>query len=656
MSEDLKNNDPMQEKSAGGEVKSAAPEAQAAPETQAAAETQTAPEMQATPEVQPTPETQTAAENAETLPAQEGGEQVCRVCGVVNPSNAKYCNACGSLLSGVAVCPACGAQNLAGSVFCNQCGAKLSGGAAQAPLEPETENTYESKYTGGAFKRLLINLGVLLGTLFTLGIAYPFLVCIKEKWLKSHTFVNGRQLEFDGNGAQLIGKYIIWLLLSFVTFGIYALLRLPLNMQRWKTKHTHVKGYRIDGKKGESKFTGSMFGLLGIRLLRMIMFPLGFITLGFASAWAKLVRLRWFNEKKIIDGVRIHNDAQLKQYWVKRVVWVLLMLVTVFFHRLFIRANSELKFLSKHDKFANPSVFPRPEELAPNAAAEEPVATPGTNSKMSLLFVVLTFLVPIIPLIWPILANVFAAKARKGKEANAKMVTIVAAVILALQIVAYIAVGITVGVILGSEAAANYMPDDFAQAASELKLGMSETEVTEIMGSNHTTSFGEEPSWGYTDEETWEFIGVTFDADGKVTAVEYDARSGEADIEVTESKITPAPGNADMEYYEVGYYVGFSDGSLILTKAEETEYTDISLDTETWVFRGEWQVRPYMSSGYFAELNGTFSGTAEELEAKHNATFVSNILREYRYYYAGGEIQSEDWAQYEALLEKYGIS
>ena len=649
MSEDLKNSDPMQEKSAGGEMKSAAPEAQAVPEVQAV------PEAQAATETQATPETQAAPENAEALPAKEGGEQVCRVCGVVNPSDAKYCNACGSLLSGVAVCPACGAQNLAGSAFCNQCGAKLQGGAAQAPLEPETENTYESKYTGGAFTRLLINIGVLLGSLFTLGIAYPFLVCKEEKWLKSHTFVNGRQLEFDGNGAQLIGKYIIWLLLSFVTFGIYATLRLPLNMQRWKTKHTHVRGYRIDGKKGESKFTGSMFGLFGIRLLRMIMFPLGFITFGFASAWAKLVRLRWFNEKKIIDGVRIHNDARLIQYWGKRVVWFLLMLVTVFIHRIFIRANSELKFLSKHDKFANPSVFPRPEELTPDAAAEEPVANPGTNSKRSLLFVVLTFLVPIIPLIWPILANVFAAKARKGKEANAKMVTIVAAVVLALQIVAYIAVGITVGVILGSEAAANYMPDDFAQAASELKLGMSETEVTEIMGSKHTTSFGEEPSWGYTDEETWESIFVTFDADGKVTAVEYDARGGEAEIEVTESKITPAPGNADMEYYEVGYYVGFSDGSLILTKAEETEYTDISLDTETWVFSVEWQVRPYMS-GVFWELNGTFSGTAEELEAKHNATFVSNILREYRQYYAGGEIQSEDQAQYEALLEQYGIS
>ena len=244
------------------------------------------------------------------------------------------------------------------------------------------ENQTERR--GGALKRLLINLGVLLGSLFTLGIAYPFLVCMKEKWLKSHTFVNGRQLEFDGNGAQLIGKYIIWLLLSVVTFGIYALLRLPLNMQRWKTKHTHVKGYRIDGKKGESKFTGSMFGLFGIRLLRMIMFPLGFITLGLASAWAKLVRLRWFNEKKIIDGVRIHNDAQLKQYWVKRVVWFLLMIVTVFIHRIFFRANSELKFLSKHDKFANPSVFPRPEVSIEEMKAREAAAKKESKQETAL--------------------------------------------------------------------------------------------------------------------------------------------------------------------------------------------------------------------------------------------------------------------------------
>ena len=342
MSEDLKNNDPMQEKSAGGEVKSAAPETQAVPEVQAAPEAQTAPEAQAAPEVQAAPE-----------------DIFCPQCGMKNAAQARFCSACGTPLGSVEA-------------------------AAQAPSEPETENTYESAYTGSALKRLLINLGVLLGSICTLGIAYPFLVCIKEKWLKSHTFVNGRQLEFDGNGAQLIGKYIIWLLLSVVTFGIYALLRLPLNMQRWKTKHTHVKGYRIDGKKGESKFTGSMFGLFGIRLLRMIMVPLGFITLGFASAWAKLVRLRWFNEKKIIDGVRIHNDAQLKQYWVKRVVWFLLMIVTVFIHRIFFRANSELKFLSKHDKFANPSVFPRPEVSIEEMKAHEAAAKKASKQETAL--------------------------------------------------------------------------------------------------------------------------------------------------------------------------------------------------------------------------------------------------------------------------------
>ena len=45
---------------------------------------------------------------------------------------------------------------------------------------------------------------------------------------------------FDGTGGQLFGNYIKWFLLSIVTCGIYSLW-LGLNMQKWVTKHTHLK-------------------------------------------------------------------------------------------------------------------------------------------------------------------------------------------------------------------------------------------------------------------------------------------------------------------------------------------------------------------------------------------------------------------------------
>lgn len=76
-----------------------------------------------------------------------------------------------------------------------------------------------SSFTGGAFANFFMALAARLATILSLGIAYPFMVCWRERWVASHTYINGKRLKFDGNGAELIGKYIIWWLLSIVTLG-----------------------------------------------------------------------------------------------------------------------------------------------------------------------------------------------------------------------------------------------------------------------------------------------------------------------------------------------------------------------------------------------------------------------------------------------------
>jgi uncharacterized membrane protein YjgN (DUF898 family) len=75
-------------------------------------------------------------------------------------------------------------------------------------------------------------------TIFTLGIAVPWAVCYRQKWLVSHTIIEGRRLTFDGTGIQLFGNYIKWWLFSIITLGIYAAFFLPVRMQQWVTKHT----------------------------------------------------------------------------------------------------------------------------------------------------------------------------------------------------------------------------------------------------------------------------------------------------------------------------------------------------------------------------------------------------------------------------------
>ena len=97
----------------------------------------------------------------------------------------------------------------------------------------------ESRFTGGLLGLIGINLlqGLLTG--ITLGLAAPWAVCMKERWIARHTVIDGPQLVFDGTGGQLFGNYIKWFLLTIITFGIYAFW-LEIKMKQWLVKHTHM--------------------------------------------------------------------------------------------------------------------------------------------------------------------------------------------------------------------------------------------------------------------------------------------------------------------------------------------------------------------------------------------------------------------------------
>lgn len=84
-----------------------------------------------------------------------------------------------------------------------------------------------------------VNLVVSFVTAITLGIASPWMVFFRERWYAKHTILDGKQLTFDDTGAQLFGKYILWLLLSLVTLGIYSFW-LHIKMHKWVISHTHV--------------------------------------------------------------------------------------------------------------------------------------------------------------------------------------------------------------------------------------------------------------------------------------------------------------------------------------------------------------------------------------------------------------------------------
>lgn len=95
-----------------------------------------------------------------------------------------------------------------------------------------------SKFDGGLLGLIGINLLVAFLAGITLGIGTPWGVCIRERWIASHTVIDGKRLTFDGKGSQLFGNYIKWALLTIITLLIYSLW-LWIKMKQWTVKHTH---------------------------------------------------------------------------------------------------------------------------------------------------------------------------------------------------------------------------------------------------------------------------------------------------------------------------------------------------------------------------------------------------------------------------------
>ena len=182
--------------------------------------------------------------------------------------------------------------------------------------------TKESKFTGGMFANFGIQLLTVLASACSFGIAYPFMLCWKMRWEAEHTVIDGQKLTFDGKGSQLFGKYMLWMLFSYLTFGAYATLVLPLNVSCWATEHTHFEG--TTGTR--STFDASVWQYFGARLLARLVTGVSF---GFGAFWAHCYLERWQAKHTSYDGYGLQFDGTAMQYFGKCIVWTLLTVVTL---------------------------------------------------------------------------------------------------------------------------------------------------------------------------------------------------------------------------------------------------------------------------------------------------------------------------------------
>lgn len=103
--------------------------------------------------------------------------------------------------------------------------------------ENSSSNYRTSEFDGGLFGLIGISILGFLLTIFTLGICYPWAMCLVYGWKINHTIIEGKRLVFKGTALGLFGNWIKWLLLTYITFGIYGFW-VGIAVEKWKVKNT----------------------------------------------------------------------------------------------------------------------------------------------------------------------------------------------------------------------------------------------------------------------------------------------------------------------------------------------------------------------------------------------------------------------------------
>ena len=96
-----------------------------------------------------------------------------------------------------------------------------------------------SRFDGKALPFFFLNIGCFLLGVLTIGIMLPWCLCWTARYEAAHTYVDGKPFIFDGRGSQLIGKWLLYILLFVLTCGLFGLW-IPKKIENWKLSHVHL--------------------------------------------------------------------------------------------------------------------------------------------------------------------------------------------------------------------------------------------------------------------------------------------------------------------------------------------------------------------------------------------------------------------------------
>ncbi len=153
--------------------------------------------------------------------------------------------------------------------------------------------------TGGELFVALLVGGLLCGV--TLGIYTPWFLCNLQRLVLSKTTIleDGTahgSFSFTGEGGELIGTFLLGVLLMIVTFGIYAAW-FQVSLLQFFTRHTTLT---LGGSSWRGRFSGTGGELL---ILNLVGYLLTVITLGIYGAW-------WIVKQLTFQTDHHHFDPQ----------------------------------------------------------------------------------------------------------------------------------------------------------------------------------------------------------------------------------------------------------------------------------------------------------------------------------------------------------
>ncbi len=198
----------------------------------------------------------------------------------------------------------------------------------------------KSEFTGNFFMYILyVWLSKVLNTI-TLGFIYPYIVVKRETYFCKHTKLDGKQLYFTGTVKEIYSKWIKWLLLSFVTVGIYYIL-VNLKIKKWVADHTHVEG-------GLEELEGDYDTELVQRVIFTLVNAIAKAATGFTMfTFLDIIRERFDVTHTTYEGMDMYFDGKGKDFFLQSLKWAVLGICTLGVYFLFIPVNME-KYRTKH--------------------------------------------------------------------------------------------------------------------------------------------------------------------------------------------------------------------------------------------------------------------------------------------------------------------